>query len=113
MAYFLRNNQPWRQLTDRGNIAIQELDVNATDNRKDAAPVQLTRLLSVVPVPVPHRAELSDTVAYAVSVASRAVGASGTAVSPTSKLDLGPPAEVSSGENDTMKLLYCPDTDGW
>lgn len=109
MASFLRNNQPWRQLTDRGNIVIQELDVEA----KDAVPVRLTRSLSVVPVPVPHRAELSDTVAYVVSVASRAVAGSGTAVSPMPTLDLGPPAEVSSGENDTMKLLYCPDTDGW
>ncbi|CAM9770207.1 unnamed protein product [Ectocarpus sp. 4 AP-2014] len=113
MASFLRSNQPWRQLTDRGNIAIQELDIDATDNSKDVVPVQLTHSLSVLPVPVPHRAELSDTVAYVVSVASRAVDASCTADSHTSKLDLGPPADVSSGGNDTMKLLYCPDTDGW
>ncbi|CAN0000015.1 unnamed protein product [Ectocarpus sp. 12 AP-2014] len=113
MASFLRSNQPWRQLTDRGNIAIQELDMDATDNSEDVVSVQLTRSLSVIPVPVPHRAELSDTVAYVVSVGSRAVDASGSAVSHTSRLDLGPPAEVSSGESDTMKLLYCPDTDGW
>lgn len=61
-------------------------------NSSIALTVQLTPSFSFLPVPVPHRAELSDTVAYLVNVSS---------------------AAVSMGEKKTIKVLYCPDTDSW
>ena len=109
MANFLRNNQPWAQLTERGNITIRELDMGATDSSSSsggsgsssgssssgssAKAVRLTPSFCFVPVPVPHRAELSDTVAYLVSVSSEAA--------------------APGGEKRVMSVLYCPDTDGW
>ncbi|MGH2522189.1 MAG: MBL fold metallo-hydrolase, partial [Anaerolineales bacterium] len=52
---FLRAHAPWRQLVEQNNVALCEL-----------TPGEVTRLtpdLSVLPVPVPHRAEWIDTVA--------------------------------------------------
>lgn len=95
MASFLRNNQPWAQLAERGNITINELDMDPTDNSggsSTAEAVRLTPSFSFVPVFVPHRAELSDTVAYLVSVSSGA---------------------LPGGKERKMDVLYCPDTDGW
>lgn len=115
MASFLRNNQPWAQLVQRRNIEIRELDVGATDSNSssDAVPVPLTPSLSVLPVLVPHRAELSDTVAYLVTVRSRrGEDTAITGALPTSQLQPGPPVAVSS-RHKFMTLLYCPDTDGW
>eukprot|EP00903_Cladosiphon_okamuranus_P009332 g8900.t1 len=95
MANFLRNNQPWAQLAERGNITIHELDMSPTGSSSggNAKAVRLTPSLSFVPVLVPHRAELSDTVAYLVSLSSQQA--------------------VPAGEKQTMNVLYCPDTDGW
>lgn len=96
MASFLRNNQPWAQLTERGNITINELDVGPTGSSgssSSAKAVRLTSSFSFVPVLVPHRAELSDTVAYLVSVSSGAV--------------------PGGQQEQAMNVLYCPDTDGW
>lgn len=95
MASFLRGNQPWAQLTERGNITIRELDVGATGSSSassSAKAVRLTPSFSFVPVPVPHRAELSDTVAYVVTLSSD---------------------ETPGGEKQAMSMMYCPDTDGW
>lgn len=111
MASFLRNNQPWAQLTERGNIAIRELDADATGTSDASLPVSLTRSISFKPVPVPHRAELSDTVAYVVSV--RGGGRPSSSAPTSTKLDLHSPATISSSEEKTTKFLYCPDTDCW
>jgi pyrroloquinoline quinone biosynthesis protein B len=58
MAAFLRANEPWRALVERGQIDLREM----TPGRE----IALTQRLHVTPVPVPHRDELSDTVAFVV-----------------------------------------------
>lgn len=58
MAAFLRANAPWSELVTRGHVALREL----TPGREQA----LTPRLHVTPVLVPHRDELSDTVAFVV-----------------------------------------------
>jgi pyrroloquinoline quinone biosynthesis protein B len=65
MAKFLRENRPWSRLVERGNIAIREVDPGAE--------VALTPLVRAVAIPVPHRDEDSDTVAWLVSGPSRKV----------------------------------------
>ena len=98
MASFLRQNQPWAQLTERGNITINELDLGPTgsggsSSSSSAKAVRLTPSFSFTPVLVPHRAELSDTVAYLVSVSAQQA--------------------IPGGGKQTMDVLYSPDTDGW
>jgi pyrroloquinoline quinone biosynthesis protein B len=58
MAAFLRANEPWHALVERGQIDLREM----TPGRE----IALTPHLHVTPVPVPHRDELSDTVAFVV-----------------------------------------------
>jgi pyrroloquinoline quinone biosynthesis protein B len=58
VAAFLRANAPWSQLVALGNIEVVEL--------APGRPLRLSEALEVTAVPVPHRAELSDTVAYRV-----------------------------------------------
>jgi len=58
MAGFLRRNAPWSQLVERGNVRLRLLS--------PAGEVRLSRDLHVVPVPVPHRDEFSDTLAFLV-----------------------------------------------
>jgi len=58
MANFLRTNAPWRQLIDFGHIELKILQADR--------PVALTDQLSVTPVLVPHRAEISETVGFRV-----------------------------------------------
>ncbi len=58
MGDFLRANAPWSQLIEIGNIEFQAVAANA--------PVNLTPNLTVTPIPVPHRGEYSDTVAYLI-----------------------------------------------
>jgi pyrroloquinoline quinone biosynthesis protein B len=58
MVTFLRGNAPWSQLVALHNV---ELRVLAPDRE-----VQLSRRLSLRPMPVPHRDEFSDTLAYVV-----------------------------------------------
>ncbi len=55
MARFLTANGPWSQLVALGNVALREL--------APGAPLALSPGLTITPVPVPHRAEFSDTVA--------------------------------------------------
>jgi len=57
MAAFLRANQPWRSLVDGGHL----------DLRSDPGPFSLSPGLSLRLVPVPHRAELTDTVGISVN----------------------------------------------
>lgn len=56
MAEFLRNNGPWSQLVDLGNIKIIEIE-----NGKSTS---LTSSISITPIEVPHRDEFSETVGY-------------------------------------------------
>lgn len=55
MARFLRNNGPWSQLVELGNVELREL--------RDAA-VSLGDGVVVRAVPVPHRDEYTDTVGF-------------------------------------------------
>lgn len=152
MASFLRDNQPWAQLTTRGNISIQEIDPTAggtssagsssssgdCKNGEDIASrfVRLTPSISFLPVAVPHRAELSDTVAFVISLSGPSpptaaamrkassppedvLYAGEDAVSPRQTSFSSAGKGRSSGgvavdlEKSHLKLLYCPDTDGW
>lgn len=56
MAEFLRDNQPWRQLVELGNVRIEEIHPDK--------PLQLGDGVSIVPLLVPHRDELSDTLGF-------------------------------------------------
>ena len=58
MAGFLEHNDPWRWMIREGFL---ELNIVEYDT-----PVRLTDELSVTAIPVPHRDEFSDTVAYLI-----------------------------------------------
>ncbi len=58
MLTFLSSNQPWKQLIDLNNIDLQLL-------QSDKA-VHLSEALDVIPILVPHRDELSETVGYKI-----------------------------------------------
>jgi pyrroloquinoline quinone biosynthesis protein B len=58
MAAFLKNNGPWSQLLELENIELFVLSPNQE--------VSLSRDLTVRPIPVPHRAEFTDTFAFFV-----------------------------------------------
>jgi pyrroloquinoline quinone biosynthesis protein B len=63
MAAFLRQNAPWSQLVELGNVALHPL--------VPGEEVRLTPRLGVTPVAVPHRAEFADTLAFVVCGAQR------------------------------------------
>jgi pyrroloquinoline quinone biosynthesis protein B len=65
MGEFLRSNGPWSQLVELGNIELKLLEAGR--------PLRLSASLSIVPVPVPHRAEYSETVAFRISGPSRSI----------------------------------------
>jgi len=56
MAVFLENHQPWRQLIERSNIRPVRVIPNTA--------FRLSSRLEATPIAVPHRDELSDTVAW-------------------------------------------------
>jgi pyrroloquinoline quinone biosynthesis protein B len=58
MADFLCENGPWSQLVDLGNIKLRLLSPGQE--------AQLSPNLYLTPVPVPHRDEFSDTLAFIV-----------------------------------------------
>jgi len=58
MANFLRHNAPWSQLVALGNIRLRLLTLGEE--------TQLSPNLHLTPLPVPHRDEFSDTLAFAV-----------------------------------------------
>jgi len=58
MADFLRSNEPWSQLVAQGNVRLRVLSL--------ASEVQLSPNLHLTPLPVPHRDEFSDTLAFVV-----------------------------------------------
>ncbi len=58
MAAFLRENGPWSQLVELGNIAITEM--------AEGSFTVLTDNFGVLPIIVPHRDEYSETVGYLI-----------------------------------------------
>jgi pyrroloquinoline quinone biosynthesis protein B len=63
MARFLRGNRPWSRFVSEGNIAIREIEPGVE--------VALTPGLRVTAIPVPHRDEDSDTVAFLIRGSDR------------------------------------------
>ena len=59
MANFLCKNQPWKQLVDLGNIELSIVD--------PGYPICLSPAATATPNLVPHRDELSDTVAWNIA----------------------------------------------
>ncbi|CAM9338723.1 unnamed protein product [Discosporangium mesarthrocarpum] len=96
MASFLRGNEPWSKLLHRGNIIIHELGPGAR--------VALTDRICVTPVAVPHRAELSDTLAFLISVVASLGGEGGESKEDTTR---------GGSKSQGSQVLYCPDTDTW
>jgi pyrroloquinoline quinone biosynthesis protein B len=82
MAQFLRANAPWSQLVDLENIDLRQF--------RHGQEIQLSPRLHLTPLPVPHRDEFSDTVAFVARGVSR---------------DTAPGA--------ARRLFYCPDIDAW
>jgi pyrroloquinoline quinone biosynthesis protein B len=56
LCAYLTANGPWSQLVALGNISLQTIT--------PAVPIALSERLRVTALPVPHRAEFSDTMAY-------------------------------------------------
>ena len=65
MAEFLNAHEPWASLVARRHVILKEMSPQS--------PVSLGERISVRPVPVPHRDELSETVAFEIAGASRRV----------------------------------------
>jgi len=59
MAELLRTSQPWKQLVELGNIALSAVEPDYS--------VRLGSTVTATPIPVPHRDELSDTVAWSIT----------------------------------------------
>jgi len=58
MCAFLRTNGPWGLLVDNGNITLQEFKAEQT--------IILGEAFSITALPVPHRAEYTDTFAFLI-----------------------------------------------
>lgn len=65
MAEFLRSHGPWSQLVAYGNIELRPLAANE--------PVSLGTGLSATAIPVPHRSEFSEVVAFRIDGPNRSV----------------------------------------
>ncbi len=65
MARFLRGNRPWSRLVSEGNVEIREI--------APGVETALTPGLFVTAIPVPHRDEDSDTVAFLIRGPRRTV----------------------------------------
>lgn len=65
LCAYLAANGPWSQLVALGNISLQPLELSV--------PLALSEGLLATPLPVPHRAELSDTMAYLVRGTTRSL----------------------------------------
>lgn len=63
MKSFLLSNAPWNLLVQQNNITLNELHFNKK--------YQLSNSISVTPVQVPHRDELSETAAFLISGPSK------------------------------------------
>ncbi len=65
MARFLTGNEPWALLTRLGHLKIEPFATGA--------PVRLTDTLTLTPLAVPHRGEISDTHAFVVHGPHRSI----------------------------------------
>ncbi len=65
MASYLRSNGPWSQLVAQKNVVLHEF--------ASGAPFELESGLSIEPIQVPHRDELSDTHGFIIRGAKRTV----------------------------------------
>jgi pyrroloquinoline quinone biosynthesis protein B len=59
MGAFLHLNHPWKQLIDLNNIALSIIEPGHS--------LQLSSAITVTPILVPHRDELSDTIAFSIA----------------------------------------------
>lgn len=59
MADFLKTNQPWKQLIELDNITLSIVEIGS--------PARLGATIEATPISVPHRDELSDTVAWSIA----------------------------------------------
>jgi pyrroloquinoline quinone biosynthesis protein B len=65
MGAFLSSDAPWRNLVDQGHIQLHAL--------RAGRPVSLSPTLSITPIEVPHRDEISETVAFRVDGPGRSI----------------------------------------
>ncbi len=65
MRNFLKNNGPWSQLVDLGNISLRNLSADST--------VILNQRIKVTPFSVPHRDEFSETAGYQIEGPDRSL----------------------------------------
>jgi len=65
MKSFLESNGPWEQLVTNGNIITGELQPDA--------PVSLGSSVTVIPFPVPHRDEYSETAGFIIQSGTKRV----------------------------------------
>ena len=65
MGAFLSADAPWRHLVDHGHICLRSLAAGVA--------ITLAPGLSITPLPVPHRDEISETVAFRVDGPRRSV----------------------------------------
>lgn len=65
MKGFLKANQPWSSLVANGNVALTDLE--------DGVEVELNDRITLTPLQVPHRDELSETVGFLVRGPSKAL----------------------------------------
>lgn len=64
-AEYLRTNGPWSQLVELNQIALEEMELETW--------LPVSEGLSIRAIPVPHRDEFSDTVAYQIRGPNRTV----------------------------------------
>jgi pyrroloquinoline quinone biosynthesis protein B len=65
MFDYLKTNGPWSQLVSLKNIQLKKINADST--------IILTDEIAVTPFLVPHRDELSETIAYGINVGSKSV----------------------------------------
>ena len=65
MREFLVGNSPWRELIKQGHVELRDLEANAA--------VALNDRVQIMPLAIPHRGELSETVAFRVSLVNDSV----------------------------------------
>ena len=63
MAHFLRSDAPWNLLVEQGHIELHELTHEHT--------VPLSDELSITPLNVPHRGEISETVCFEIKSSNK------------------------------------------
>jgi pyrroloquinoline quinone biosynthesis protein B len=73
MAAFLRGNGPWSQLVSLGNVAIHEVEPVGIAGEGAGGVAELGDGVVAEALAVPHRDELSDTVAWRMRGPSRTV----------------------------------------